>query len=312
MGNFSIVLQQIGMFIIYGILGVLAIKLQILNRNGLDMISKLIVKILMPLLIFTNTINGTEKGEFLQALPILAAAVVYYAILLSTGFALKKCFHMKGNRGRVYHACSAFSNVGFMGIPVVTALFPDKGMIYISVFTVVDQLILWTIGVNLTLPVEGGISYTKKEKIKKMCNPNTIAILLAVAFIFLGISLPDFMNTALTKTGAMTTPLALIYLGGVFCFVNMGSYLKKIEIYGVMLVKMILLPMLMFFVFLHFPGLTHEMAVTLSVLCAMPVMTSLSMMAQSQHSDGDYAAGVSFATTLVSIVTLPVMCLFIH
>lgn len=49
--------------------------------------------------------------------------------------------------------------------------------------------------------------------------------------------------------------------------------------------------------------------VTLGILCALPTMSSVTMVAENQKSDGDYAAGIIFVTTLISVVTLPVVCL---
>jgi len=47
-------------------------------------------------------------------------------------------------------ASSLFGNVGFIGIPIISSLFPQKGMLYIALFTIVDQLLLWTLGLSLT------------------------------------------------------------------------------------------------------------------------------------------------------------------
>lgn len=311
MNYFTIVIGQIGLFILYAIIGIVAVKANILNRDGLNMISKMITKILLPLMLFTNTVNGTTKEEFISAAWMLLAVVVYYIILYAVGFGLKKAFRKQGNEGNVYHACTTFSNIGFMGIPVVLALFPEKGILYVTMFTVVDQLVLWTIGVNLTLPIDGGIKYTPKQKLLKMINPCTVSIVLSVLIVFTGIPVPELINTAATKTGAATTPFALIYLGGVFCYVNMIEYFKKAEIYGSAIVKQILAPLLLLVIFKHFPGLTEEMAITLAVLAAMPTMTSIAMLAQNQKSAGDYAAGMIFLTTVLSIVTLPLVCLML-
>lgn len=71
-----------------------------------------------------------------------------------------------------------FGNVGFMGIPIITSIYPEKGMLYISVFTVIDQLMLWTLGVKLTSPAE---KESGKFNPRKLINPVTVAIILAHA-----------------------------------------------------------------------------------------------------------------------------------
>lgn len=143
-----------------------------------------------------------------------------------------------------------------------------------------------------------------------MMNPATISVLLGIAFIFADVRLPELLNTALTKAGASATPLAMIYLGGMLCFIHISDYLKKKEIYLMTAVKMILMPLAVHGILVNISAVSREIAVTISILCALPTMSSVAMTAESQKSDSDYAAGMIFATTIFSVVTLPVVCMF--
>lgn len=308
---FSIVMEQITIFIIYALIGIIAVKANVLNKDGLGVLSKFITKISLPLLIFTNTINGATRQQFLEALPIMLATAVMYLLLYLLALGLSSVFRLKGNERNVYRACSIFGNNSFMGIPLVAALFPEQGLLYIGLFTVVDQMVLWTVGMTLTAPVDQVSSMSIPAKLKKMINPAVIGILLAVIGVFLGVQLPAPLNTALTKTGAISTPLAMIYLGGIFCYTNIREYLKKAEIYGTIILKMCIFPVLFFYLLKWMPGITQEIAVTMSVLSALPTMTTVAMLSQIQKSADEYSAGMVFVTTLFSIVTLPLVCLLI-
>ena len=166
----------------------------------------------------TNTLNGATRQEFVDDLPVLAVTALLYFLLYPLSRLLARLFSLKGNENHVYSACSMFGNIGFMGIPIVAAVFPEHGMLYIALFTVVDQLLLWTVGVNLTAPTDKENAMSIASRLLKMVNPATIAVTLAVIGIFLDVHLPLPVNTALTKAGALTTPLAMIYMGGLFCF----------------------------------------------------------------------------------------------
>lgn len=311
MTYFSIVLEQIVIFVIYAAIGVIAVKTKVLTRDGLGVLSKFITRIALPLLIFTNTLNGATRAQFLGAVPIMLATALMYLLLALLVLALARVFRLQGNERNVYRACSMFGNNGFMGIPIVAALFPEEGLLYIALFTVVDQMVLWTAGVALTSPVGEKSGAPLSQSLKKMVNPATVGILLAVAGIFLNVRLPAPLNTALTKTGAVSTPLAMIYLGGMFCFTDIPKYLKKKEIYGTIVLKMCIFPVLFFYLLRLIPGITQDIAVTMSVLSALPTMTSIAMLAQIQKSDGEYSAGMIFVTTLFSVLTLPLVCLLI-
>lgn len=311
MNYFEIVLQQIGIFAVYSCIGVLAVKGHVINRQGLNDLSRIITKIVLPLMIFSNTINGTTRQDFISSLSILLLAAVMYTLCFLLGLVLAKLLHLKGEMRKVYRACVMFGNCGFMGIPLVIALFAERGAIYMAVYSVVDQLALWTVGMQIL--TSGGQQEKRSlgEIIRKLVNPATVALAAGLVLLLTGIQLPEFVNTALTKTGAAATPLAMLYLGGMFCYTRIGTYLRHKEIYAMVIVKMILLPLLTSAVLSRIPGVSTEIAVTVSLICALPSMTSVAMIADSQGSDSEYASAIIFITTLISMVTLPLVCMFL-
>ncbi len=309
MNYFSIVLEQIEVFVVYMLIGIFAVKMHFLDREKLGVLSGCITKILLPLLIFTNTINGTTREQFLSSAVIILIAAVLYLVLYAVAAVLAKLLRLDFKHESIYRACTMFGNCGFMGIPIVTALYPEQGGLYIAMYTVIDQLALWTVGMNLTAPVDREKKLSASQRFRKMINPATVAILAGVFVVLTGIKLPLIVVTALSKTGAAASPLAMIYLGGVFCYIKIVDYLKLKEIYATVVVKMLLLPILVYTVLCRIPAVEQNVAVTIGVLCALPTMSSVAMIAESQHSDSDYASGFIFVTTLISIITLPIVCL---
>ena len=309
MNYFSIVLEQIEIFVVYMLIGIFAVKLHFLDRDKLGVLSGCITKILLPLLIFTNTINGTTREQFLSSSVIILLAAVLYLVLYAVAAVLAKLLRIDCKHESLYRACTMFGNCGFMGIPIITALYPEQGGLYIAMYTVIDQLALWTVGTDLTAPADNTKKLSTSQRFRKMINPATVAILAGVFVVLTGIRLPSIVVTALSKTGAAASPLAMVYLGGVFCYIKIIDYLKLKEVYATIVVKMLLLPVLVYAVLSHIPAVDQNVAVTIGILCALPTMSSVAMMAESQHSDSDYATGFIFVTTLLSIVTLPVVCL---
>lgn len=312
MNYFEIVAGQIAIFVVYAMIGVAAVKCGVVNRDGLTVLSRLITKIALPLLIFTNTINGTTREDFLSSLVIIAGAAVLYVVLYVAAVILTKVFHVAGARANVYCASFLFANVGFMGIPIVTSLFPERGAMYIAVFSAIDQFMLWTVGVQIIS--SGGKTGQSGilQAIRKMLNPAVICNLIGITLVLTGIHLPQFINTAFTKTGGAATPLALFYLGGIFCYCRVSDFLRDRELYAMALVKMVVIPIMTAAVFHWIPSVPSEIAVTLSVICGLPPMASVAMIAESLGSDNEYASGVVFLTTLCSAVTLPVVCMLIQ
>ena len=296
---FGILMEQMGLFLFYMIVGVLLVKTHVLAKDTLETLSRFVMKLALPVMIFINTVGGVDRESLVQLLPVLGLAVVFYACTFLISKGLSVLFHLKGDRASVYRALSMFGNIGFMGIPIISSVFPEQGMLYISVFTIIDQLVLWTLGVKLTTP--GGQGSFQP---KKMINPCTVAVVLALLMVVSGLSLPPLLHTALDKIGGTATPLAMIYLGGVFACMDVKTYVRVREFYGIVVVKMMVFPVLLYMACGFLP-IDESVRLTFALLAAMPAMSSIVMMAKASGSEGDYAMGGIFVTTVCSIVSIP-------
>ena len=337
MSTLSILINQLGMFVIYILAGIILIRTKVLNRENMEVVSRLVIKLALPVMIFTNTVNGVDKEMLFHSLSILGIAFFMYICLFGLSFLSGKLFRLQGDHQQLYSAMSAFGNIGFMGIPIVTSIFPERGMLYISVFTMIDQLMLWTVGVRLTSkagervekvseiqspcgqPASGRkrIAAGQSEineisgkhsnfDFRKLINPVTVAIVIALIFILTGIQLPGILNTAFSKIGVTATPLAMIYLGGVFACMDVKKYICKLDYYGIVAIKMLIFPVI-FYLILGLLPISAEIRMTMTLTSAMPVMSSVVMMANAYGTDGDYAMGGILVTTVCSIVTLPMV-----
>ena len=298
MNTFWILMEQIELFIVYLVIGVILVRTGVLSDKGLDWIARVVMKLSLPTMIFVNVVSQVDRVALVKSLSIIGLAVTASTLLYGLGVVLTKLFHVEGDRAQIYRAMTMFGNVGFMGIPIITSIFQERGMLYVSVFTIVDQLAMWTVGVKLTSPSGKG-----KFDPKKLINPATVAIALAIFFV----KLPGVLQTGFQNIGATATPLAMIYLGGVFACMDICKYVKQMELYGIVICKMLIFPVL-FYLVLSFVPVSEEIRMTMSLITAMPTMSSVVMLANSSGSDGAYSLGGVMITTLCGIVTLPVVC----
>ena len=213
-----------------------------------------------------------------------------------------KLLHLQKNRAGIYQAMLLFGNIGFIGLPMIAGVFPEKGVLYASVFMIMDQFMLWTLGVKLTSPTGEG-----KFDWKRLINPATVAIILGMFLMLAEVRLPILLDTALQKIGATASPLAMIYVGGVFAGISFQRYIQEISLYGIVLVKMILFPVLAFLILGFFP-IEEELRTAMVLIMGMPTMSAVVMMADTSGLDGDYALGGVFITTVCGIMTLPMVC----
>lgn len=310
MEQFFIALTQIGIFLILICAGVVVVKLKILDTHSLGGVSGLVMKLSLPSYIFINAVTSATRQSLADSLLIIPIAVIMYLIFIIVSAIVERLFCLRANRKRVFRASLIFGNIGFMGIPLVAALYPDTALLYVSVFTIVDQIVFWTYGVTLTKPVSSEREKISPETLKNLLSPPLVAIILAIVFILIGVHIPEVISSALEVIGNTSMPLALIYIGGVLCSSNIRPVLKCGELYTGIIVKMVALPIVCYLIFSKM-GLAVDMAGTLAFIAALPGIELVPMLAKSNGSDGDYAICAIMMTTIACLITLPIVSLFI-
>lgn len=308
MEQFFIALTQIGIFLILICAGVLTVKLRIFDAHSLEAVSKLVMKLSLPSYIFINAVNSATRQSLMDSLLVVPIAIALYLLLILVSILIERVFRLRGDRKRVFRASLIFGNIGFMGIPLVTALYPGTALLYVSVFTIVDQLLFWTYGVLLTQPASEERQKISAANLKNLLSPPLVAIVLAVLFIVAGVHIPEVISSTLTAIGNTSMPLALIYIGGVLCTSDIRPVLKSGELYAGILLKMIALPVACYLV-LGLMGISGDMAGTLAFIVALPGIEMVPMLAKTNGSDGDYAVCAIMMTTIACLVTLPIVSL---
>lgn len=308
MEQFFIVLNQIGIFLILIILGIVAVKFGILDEHSLGSVSKLVMRMALPAYIFINTAEGATRQGLAESLMVIPLAIALYLMLFLLSLLLEKVFHLKGNRGHVFRAIVMFGNVGFMGIPLVVELYPDTALLYISLFTILDQGLFWTYGVSLTKPVSDQKEKISLKNLKNLLSPALIAIVGATVLVLLNIHLPKLLTTTLSKLGAASMPLSLLYIGGMLSMTDVRKVLRCGELYAEIGLKMLVLP-IVFFLVMKLCQVPADMAGTMTFLTGLPAINMVAMLSKNNGSDGDYAVCAVMMTTLACLITLPLVSL---
>ena len=308
MEQFFIVLNQIGIFLILIIFGILAVKFGILDEHSLGSVSKLVMRMALPAYIFINTAEGATRQGLAESLLVIPLAIALYLMLFLLSLLLEKVFQLKGNRSHVFRAIVMFGNVGFMGIPLVVELYPDTALLYISLFTILDQGLFWTYGVSLTKPVSDQKEKVSLKNPKNLLSPALVAIVGATILVLLNVHLPKLLITTLSKLGASSMPLSLLYIGGMLSMTDVRKVLRCGELYAEIGLKMLVLP-LVFFIVMKLLNVPADMAGTMTFLTGLPAINMVAMLSKNNGSDGDYAVCAVMMTTIACLITLPLVSL---
>jgi hypothetical protein len=242
----------------------------------------------------------------------VAGFVIFFLLLL--GWVTTKIFRFTFREAAVFKAHSMFGNTIFLGFPLIYALYGAEGLLYASMFQMVSTIIMWTVGV-LVLTYNSGISW--KKNIVKVVNPNTIATITGLIFFLLSIKLPKLILTPLSELGSANTWLSMLYIGAMLFFSRPGTMLKTKSIYILSINRLVLAPFILIALFwlsaeISFGEPDKLVSSVIILQASMPCMASVVIMAKELEADDSLAVGNVFVSTILSILTLPLVMMAIN
>ena len=303
----DVMIEKVILFAIIIGISFIATKLKWFSDNVRDGLSRVIIKVTAPLLIFTS-IAGLEADQtlFTEALTIAVISFVIIASLIGIGKLYTKNSSLDEKTTGVQVALMTFGNVVFIAFPIFQSLYGAKGIFYAAFYHLINDMFLWTVGVKL---IDYKSNLSKKQIILNVINNNTVAIFLGLICLTYKVKFPPIIYNPIVGLGQTTVYLSLLFIGTTMAAVNVRETYKKLSIFVVVLVKMIIVPiavaLILFKVFSF--GLS-AMAMSVIVLqVAMPAMTIVAIIANELGVNYKYAAETVFVTTLISLFTLPLM-----
>lgn len=306
-----VMLQQMIVLFLMMAVGYLCYKRQILTEEVSKKASAIVVNVANPCMIVSSALTDQQmqRKELLQTLAIV---VLMYAFLLIVAQLLPGILHIqKGSRG-AYAAMTVFANIGFMGFPVLAAMYGNGALLYGAVFQIPFNILIYTYGVAvLTRKPDacGKAELDRIEMLKKIFNIGVIACIAAMLIYFLRIPIPSFLQAFITNLGNLTAPLSMMIIGASLAQIPLKELFldKKLLLFS--LVKLLLLPA----VWMLMVNRLAEQEILRGVCLVMMATPAGSMTAMlAQQYDGDYetaSRGVAL-TTVLSVVTMPVLAAF--
>lgn len=288
------------------IVGYGAGKLGYLGGDFDRQLSRLVINLTCPALILSSAMTG-ELPDRKYILPLLLISIVTYAILTGVAFLLPRYLtSQKSDEGAVGFALM-FGNVGFMGYPVVASIFGHEAVFYAAVLNVVNTFVVFTIGTMLIT----GKSEVEERRFQKKVLYSTpmLAAYLTMLIVILRIdNIPEWISQPLIMLGNITVPAALLIIGSSMSNLSVRSLLGNRTVYATTLFRLILLPVGIYYLSLLL-GFSQFVASLNMVVIAMPVATYGTILCLKYNKDTTFMAEVTFITTLLSVITIPILVL---
>lgn len=281
-------------------LGYGAAKWGIVSPQVSGGLSSMVVKITCPMMVLSSVMTAKPQGTMKEIGVVFLLSLLLYIIFPLIGVVLNFILRTPEKDKRLYIFMTTFSNVAFMGFPVINAIYGETGVFFTAIFNLTFNLFVFTFGVELM----SGHSGKGSISFKALLNPGIIAALVAILIFVLKIPIPAVISTTCSTVGSMTTPLAMIVIGSSLASVPLIEVFSEYRLYPYTILKQGVAPVLIWFVFKNF--ITDPMILAITVIVsAMPVAATTVMFSKEYGQDDVKGAKAVFITTLISILTIP-------
>lgn len=305
MGATTAIHQMIILFI--GILlGFVAIKLKIIDEKGSKTITALVMNIILPLFIISSGITSQHNTSGFTMFLYFGLSLLCYAIAYILGFLLSKTPIIPSGDKRLCAFMTTFANNGFMGLPIIGALFGSDAVLYATIFNLPFNFLVFSIGIVLV----SDDADIHRINPKMFLNPCLIASIIAIVFYVCNVSLPPLLTDCLDLFGSATVPLAMIITGASLAKESPRDIFLSPALYAISLIKLIAVPA---FSYLILNALLSDPILIQvgTVLMAMPVAANATMLCVQYGGDDRFASRGIFLSTLLSLITVPILVVLI-
>ena len=295
------VIDQVVMLFLIILVGLASRKKNMLTDETIRGVTLLTVHVAVPALSIVN-FQRTFSPEILGGivLTFFASAALMLLFLALAHFLFRK--KSAARRAVLTHLFS-FSNCGFMGYPLILSISPDF-FIYAIAFNASFNLLCWTLGCALFQQSSGALDWKRA-----VLSPAVLAIVVGLTLFCAQIRLPAFLCDTLNMLGSLTTPLSMLLIGSRMAGLRLRDFADRDYHLGAFM-RLAVSPLLCAALLSPF-HLPQPVFVTVVLLMAMPGASVAVMQAELYGGDYPFAARAVAYSTLLSLVTIPLVTLIL-
>ena len=293
------------------VVGYIAGKLGYMGETFDKRLSKVVIDITCPALILSSAMTG-ELPDRRYILPLLGISVLTYALLTGVALLLPRFLTKKKDDEGVIGFAMMFGNVGFMGYPIVASIFGHEAVFYAAVLNVVNTFTVFTIGTMLVVGKNQSTVEEKEMSRKKMLRKVLYSTPMLSAYLTMLIvaleikDIPEFISQPLTMIGNITVPAALLIIGSSMSQLSLRALLGNGTIYATTLMRLAILPVGIHYL-MTLLGFSSFVVGINTVVIAMPVATYGTILCLRHGKDTTLITEVTFITTLLAMISIPLL-----
>lgn len=297
-----VLLEKMAMLVLLIALGYLCSRSGLIGPEFNKGISRLVINVFLPAMILSSVINQKLQmtgGEIAFGFLMM---VIMVAICYVVGRLTPKILRIKDGDKGMYSLLVSFMNNGFMGFPLVAALFGDTWVFFASLSNIPFNFLLYTLGI---MQLQSG-EEKEKLRLRSILNAPLIATFAALILFVFNIPIPALIDDTVDTVANATVPLSMMSIGLSLGSVPIKDAFIHKRLYALSALRLIVCPLLVWFV-LHFIVADPIILGIIVVISACPSAVVCSILGIKYGRDGIEASEMIFLCTVLSVITMPLL-----
>ena len=301
------IISQMVILLLLVVVGCIANKCGLMGGEFDRKLSNFVINVSCPCLIVAS-VMGDEFPDSGMILPLLGVGFATYVVLFGVSWLLPRYFVKRKDVRGMYSFMLMFANVGFIGYPVVSAIFGPKSVFYASLLNMPNTLFIFMVGTVFVLGKTGRPHFNWHL----LYCPAMIASYIAITIVAIGWdTVPSVVSEPFRLLGNITVPGALLVIGSSMASMGKHHILGRPSIYVMAVLRLAVIPAALFFLF-YLLGIDNTLNEINTVLTAMPVASYGTMFCLKYGRDETDMVQGTLITTLLSVITIPLLTLLFH
>ena len=298
----SVLFEKMAMLVILLALGYLCARLKLVGPEFNKGLSKLVINFFLVGMILSSVINKEMELTGAEALTGFLMLALMMLICFAIAWISPGVLRIKDGDKGMYRMLVAFMNNGFMGFPIVAAIYGEGAVFFASLSNIPFNLLLYSAGVMLLREGSDG----EKFKLRNAINAPLVATLIATIILVLKIPVPVIIDDTVDTISSATVPLSMMCIGLSLGSVSLKDAFVHPRLYGLSFVRLVVCPLIVWFVMNFF--ITNPVILgTIVILSACPSAVICSILGIENGRDGIESSEAVFLCTVLSMITIPLL-----
>lgn len=286
------------MFFIFMTIGYLLKKGNLMPDSTGTVLSKLELYIFLPALCFNTFSSNLRTDVLADKLPLLGWSLVLLAVTYGLSIPLSMMFSRERMTRAIYSYAFTVPNLGYLGYPLVGAVFGQQVLLDFMIFTLPFNLFIYTVGMYILNPA-------RVFNLKKVLNPIIISILAGAVIGLSGLTMPPFVGNTMSTASACVGPIAMLLTGFVLARSPFLDMLRNYKMYIAGAVRLVFLPVfiggLMYII-----GVDRNITLIVCTMLVLPMGLNNVVFPEAFGGDSKTGAQSCFVSNIMGVITVPI------